>query len=111
MNKIQRYPVEKFFSIRTIFGFTISPDGKKVYYITNTSGTPQIWSIPIEGGWTDQISTWKESVKYIDCNPVSKELIFMSDTSGNENLQIYSMPDNGGEVKLLSKGFEISKIN
>lgn len=109
MNKIQRYPVEKFFSIRTIFGFTISPDGKKVYYITNTSGTPQIWSIPIEGGWTDQISTWKESVKYIDCNPVSKELIFMSDTSGNENLQIYSMPDNGGEVKLLSKGFENSQ--
>lgn len=109
MNKIQRYPVEKFFSIRTILGLTLSQDNKKIYYITNTSGSPQIWSIPIEGGWTDQISTWKDSVKYVDSNPVYNDLVFMSDASGNENLQIYSMPDKGGEVKHLSSGFEDSQ--
>lgn len=109
MNKIQRYPVKKFFSVRSIFGFTISANDKKIFYITNTTGTPQIWTIPIEGGWTDQISTWNESVKHIFHNPKTKELIFMSDISGNENLQIYKMPDEGGDVELLSNGFEDSQ--
>ncbi|MEO8663873.1 MAG: S9 family peptidase [Ignavibacteria bacterium] len=109
MNIIQKYPVEKFFSIRTIFGFTVSTNDKKIFYITNTSGTPQIWSIPVEGGWTDQISTWKDSVRHIYHSPVSKELFFLSDINGNENLQIFKMPEDGGEVTLLTKGFEDSQ--
>ncbi|MBP9191605.1 MAG: S9 family peptidase [Ignavibacteria bacterium] len=107
--KVERYPVEKFFSVRTISGFTISPDNKKIFYITNTTGTPQIWRIPIEGGWTDQISTWKESVKMVSHFPKSAELIFQSDNNGNENLQIFRMPDNGGEVDHLTTGFEESQ--
>ena len=109
MEKIERYPVEKFFSVRTISGFTISPDNKKIFYISNTTGSPQIWSIPIDGGWTDQVSTWKESVKMINHSPKSNELIFQSDDNGNENLQIFKMPDGGGEVTLLTKGFEDSQ--
>lgn len=109
MAKIQRYPVGKFFSIRTIFGFTTSSNDKTIFYITNTSGTPQIWAVPSSGGWTDQISTWSDSVKAVYHNPKSKELIFLSDLSGNENLQIYRMPDEGGDVEHLSKGFEDSQ--
>ena len=101
--------MEKFFSIRTIFGFTASTNDKKIFYITNTSGSPQIWSIPIEGGWADQISTWRDSVKHIYHNPVSKELLFLSDTTGNENLQIFKMPEEGGDVTLLTEGFEDSQ--
>ena len=109
MNKNKRYPVEKFFSIRSIFGFTVSPDDKKIFYITNTTGSPQIWSISIDGGWTDQITTWRESVKYVFHNPRSKEIVFMSDKEGDENNQIYKMPDTGGEAILLTKGFENSQ--
>ena len=47
----QRYPVEKFFSIRTVSGFTVSPDDKTIFFITNTTGSPQIWRVPIDGGW------------------------------------------------------------
>ncbi|MEZ4689693.1 MAG: hypothetical protein R3A12_05730 [Ignavibacteria bacterium] len=82
--KVERYPVEKFFAVRTISGFTISPDNKKIFYISNTTGSPQIWSIPIDGGWTDQVSTWKESIKMLQHIPKSKELIFQSDDKGNE---------------------------
>ncbi|MDZ4711705.1 MAG: S9 family peptidase [bacterium] len=109
MSKIQRYPVEKFFSVRTIFGYTKSANDKKIFFITNTTGTPQIWSVPTEGGWADQISTWNESVKYLSHNPKTKELVFMSDTNGNENLQIYKMPDEGGDTDHLTAGFEDSQ--
>ncbi len=60
---VKRYPVEQFFSIRSVTGFTLSPDGKTIYYITNTTGLPQIWSVPIDGGWSNQISLWNDSIK------------------------------------------------
>ncbi len=109
MSKIQRYPVEKFFSIRTISGFTISPNDKKIFYITNTTGSLQIWSVPIEGGWTDQISTWNDTVRQIFHNPKSKKIVFTSDVNGNENSQIYEIPSEGGEPVHLSGGFEDSQ--
>lgn len=111
MNKNHRYSVEKFFSIRTLFGYTISSNDKKIFYITNTTGTPQIWSVPIEGGWTDQISTWNDAVRYVFHNPRHKELVFMSDVNGNEDTQIFKMTDEGGEVEHLTKGFEGSQCS
>lgn len=109
MKQIQRYPIEKFFSVRTIFGFTLARNDKTIYYITNTSGSPQIWSIPIEGGWTDQLSTWNDTVRHVFHNPRTKELVFMSDHKGNENLQVYKMPEEGGDVEHLTKEFENSQ--
>jgi dipeptidyl aminopeptidase/acylaminoacyl peptidase len=108
-NQLQRYSVEKFFSVRTISGFALSSKDKKIYYISNTSGRPQIWSVPIDGGWSDQISTWNESVRGIRYNSDSKEIFFSSDINGNENLQIYKMPEEGGEVTHLTAGFENSQ--
>ena len=105
----QRYPVEKFFSIRTVSGFTISPDDKTIFFITNTTGTPQIWRVPISGGWPDQVSTWHDAIKGVYHNPKSKEMIFMSDTHGDENLQIYKMPDDESDIVYLTEGFEGSQ--
>ncbi|KXK06258.1 MAG: dipeptidyl aminopeptidase/acylaminoacyl-peptidase [Chlorobi bacterium OLB4] len=95
---VKQFSVEQFFSIRSIYGFKLSHDSKTVFYITNTTGTPQIWSVPIIGGAPKQISVWNDSVKAIYQNPKSPELIFLSDYNGNENLQIYKIPSDGGEV-------------
>lgn len=108
-NKNQRFPVEKFFSIRTIFGFTLSPDSKKIFYISNTTGLPQIWSVSIKGGWTDQLTTWKEPVRAVYHNPKSPDIIFLSDVNGNENLQIYTISEKGGNVVCHTEGFEDSQ--
>ena len=107
--QVKRYPVEQFFSIRAITGFTLSPDNNTIFYITNTTGLPQIWSIPLTGGWATQISLWSNAVKGVLHYPKHKRLIFISDENGNEQNQIYSMPDNGGEVIHESSGFEDSQ--
>lgn len=108
-NKPNKYPVEKFFSIRTISGLTLSKNSKNIFYIINTTGTPQIWSIPVNGGWTSQLSTWEESIKGIYHSPKTKELLFLSDKNGNENMMIYKMPEDGGDVTCLTEGFEDSQ--
>jgi dipeptidyl aminopeptidase/acylaminoacyl peptidase len=103
---VKRYPVGQFFAIRSITGYTLSPDNKYIFYITNTTGMPQIWRIPIEGGWSEQISLWDESIKGVYHYPKDDRLIFISDENGNEQTQIYSMPSTGGEVVHESEGFE-----
>ena len=107
--RVQRYPVEKFFSIRSIFGFTLSNNDKKIFFITNTSGSPQIWSMPSDGGWPHQISTWNQAVKQITHSPKTKDIIFLSDLNGNENLQIYKMSEDGDNISCLTEGFEDSQ--
>lgn len=98
---VKTFSIEQFFSIRTISGFTISPDNKTIFYITNTTGTPQIWSVPIQGGIPRQISVWGNAVRLVSHNPKKNELIFQSDENGNEQSQIYSIPSSGGDVKLI----------
>jgi Tol biopolymer transport system component len=30
---------------------TFSPDGKTLAFVSNMSGTEQLWSVPLTGGW------------------------------------------------------------
>lgn len=109
VKKTEKLTIEQFFSIRSIFDFTLSPDNKYVYFITNISGSPQIWRVSVKGGYVHQISSWDNSVKTVIHNPKKDELIFSSDSQGDEQLQIYSIPSKGGTVKKLSEGFEKSQ--
>lgn len=99
---VKTFSIEQFFSIRTISGFSISPDNKTIFYITNTTGTPQIWSVPIQGGTPKQISVWDNAVRSVSHNPKRNELLFQSDENGNEQTQIYSISSSGGDVKHLA---------
>jgi dipeptidyl aminopeptidase/acylaminoacyl peptidase len=107
--QVRKLTVDQFFAIRSISGFSLSEKNQEIYYITNTTGLPQIWVTSMKGGVTKQISMWPESVREVYHNPKSRELIFISDNNGDEQTQIYSMPDTGGEVKYLSEGFEDSQ--
>ncbi|HEX2787485.1 MAG TPA: S9 family peptidase [Ignavibacteria bacterium] len=106
---VVKYPVEQFYSVRTITGYTLSPDNKTIYYITNTTGSPQIWSIPVNGGWATQITLWNQPVRDLMHSPGTNNILFLSDRDGNENHQIFMTSNKGGEVEYLSDGFEDSQ--
>ncbi len=100
-----KYPVEQFFSTRNITSFELSSDGKKVLYITNTTGLPQIWSIPVTGGWTQQITLESQAVKNLVPIPNSNDILFFSDFNGNERIQIFKINENGGQVECLTSKY------
>ena len=106
---VKRIPVEKFFSIRNIGGFNLSPDDKYIYYITNTTGIPQIWRVSLMNGCPEQVSIWNEAVKGVMQNPKQDELLFISDYKGNENYQIYRLKIKEGDIDYLSKEFSDSQ--
>ncbi len=108
-SKIKKIPVEKFFSIRTLGGFSISPDEKYIYYITNTTGLPQVWRVPTGQGCPEQISVWDDAIKSFSHNPVRNELLFISDNKGDENYSIYRLKTKECETEYLTEGFENSQ--
>jgi len=107
--KIKRIPVEKFFSIRNIGGFSISNDDKYIYYITNTTGLPQIWRVSSFSGCPEQISVWGDAIKSVLHNPVKNELLFLSDKNGDENYRIFRLKTKEGEIEYLTEEFEDSQ--
>lgn len=107
--KIKRIPVEKFFSIRSLGSFSVSPDDKYIYYITNTTGLPQIWRISTGLGCPEQISVWEDAIKLVLHNPNKNEILFASDISGDENYRIFRLKLKEGEVDYLTEGFENSQ--
>jgi len=107
--KIKKIPVEKFFSIRSLSGFTISPDNKYIYYTTNTTGLPQIWKIASGSGCPEQVSVWKDSIKSVIHNPFKKELIFISDSNGDENFRIFRLKLSEGDTENLTEEFSGSQ--
>jgi dipeptidyl aminopeptidase/acylaminoacyl peptidase len=109
ITKIKRIPVEKFFSIRSLGGFSVSPDDKNIYYITNTTGLPQIWRVPSVAGCPEQVSVWEDTIKFLLHNPVKNELLFLSDNKGDENYRIFRLIIKEGEIEYLTEGFEDSQ--
>jgi dipeptidyl aminopeptidase/acylaminoacyl peptidase len=109
--KPKKHRIAQFFAIRQILGFSVSPNGKKIVYITNTDGLPNIWTIPIDGGWASQITLSEQAVKMVDYSPKNNLVFFQSDFNGNENMQIYSISDNGGDIKYLTPGHGNSQVH
>jgi dipeptidyl aminopeptidase/acylaminoacyl peptidase len=107
---IKQYRIEQFFAIRQISGISVSPNGKTIAYITSTDGLPNIWTIPLDGGWTSQITLEENAVKTLSYSPKKNEIAFQSDINGDENLQIFLVSDKGGEVKCMTPGHKGSQV-
>lgn len=106
----KRYRISQFYAIRAITGFSLSPNGKTISYITNTNGLPNIWTIPIEGGWTSQITLQENAVSALQYSPVKNDIVFHSDIKGDENHQLFLVSDKGGEVEYLTPSHNGAQI-
>src|SRR2546427_4577041 len=89
-----------------------SPDGKWLVFQSNRGGRSQIWIMPTEGGPPRKLTSEPDSsqvpgtprigtrVMTPTWAPDSKSILFISTRSGPYN--IYSIPIEGGEPKVLS---------
>src|SRR5215469_16880391 len=52
-------------------GAQFSPDGKWVSFISNMSGTPQVWVVPAEGGYPRMVTNGDDPVTGQEWSPAS----------------------------------------
>jgi len=80
------------------------PDGKEVVFISNISGSPQIWKVSATGGWPSQLTAFSDPVTAMVPSPKRDLIAFQLAPGGGLNAQIYVMNSDGNGVKQITKG-------
>ena len=84
-----------------------SPDGKRIAFLSNRSGTPQVWVVDAAGGATKQITQGADPVGSVEWSPVEDRIAYDVARGGGFNSQIfYSKPDGSDARRITSGGKE-----
>ncbi len=98
----QSYTIQQYLNIKSAGSPTLSPDGKKMAYLTNATGTSQIWMIDLPNGAPIQITNYEDNVGFVRWLPDNGGIIFGKARGGDENTQFFWMKTDGSGVRALT---------
>ncbi len=96
------YDIERYLNIRSASSPTFSPDGKRIAFLTNITGTSQIWMIDANGGYPEQITAFQDNISFVEWLPNGKGILFGKASGGDENAQFFLMSNDGANIKQLT---------
>ncbi len=85
-------------------GPSFSPDGKWVSFISNMSGSPQVWVAQAEGGYPRMVTNGDDPVTQAQWSPASDWIAITIAPGGGLNTQVYVVKPDGTGMKLLTQG-------
>lgn len=85
-------------------GPSFSPDGKRIAFVSNLTGVPQIFIVSSAGGWPDQVTASEDPVGSVSWSPDGSWLAFSLAPGGGMNQQVYLVRPDGSGVKRLTDG-------
>jgi dipeptidyl aminopeptidase/acylaminoacyl peptidase len=83
---------------------SLSPDGKHLALISNISGTPQVWTVPSDGGWPRRVTAVDDQITEVSWSPDGSWLAFSLAPGGGMNQQIYLARPDGSDMRRLTEG-------
>ena len=83
---------------------SFSPDGKWVSFISNMSGTPQVWIVPSEGGYPRMVTNGDDPVTEAAVVAGQRLDWVAIAPGGGLNTQVYVVKPDGTGMRLLTKG-------
>ncbi|MGZ4787716.1 MAG: prolyl oligopeptidase family serine peptidase [Terriglobales bacterium] len=103
------YSLEKFFLSRQIGDSTWAPNGKRVALVTNLSDRMNIWLVPADGGWPQQLTVSDQRQYRPAWSPNGQWIAYQSDYDGNEQWDLFLVSPANGEVVQLTRTPEVSE--
>jgi dipeptidyl aminopeptidase/acylaminoacyl peptidase len=98
----QNYSIERYLNIRSASSPTLSNDGRRLAFLTNITGTSQVWMMDASGGYPEQITAYQDNIGFIEWSPSGNGLIFGKARGGDENTQFFWMSNDGADVRELT---------
>ena len=100
----ERPPFEQFFAFRRFFPIAqLTPDGERVLFVANISGQFNLWSVPLAGGWPEQLTTFTDNAVRAVAVRGDGTILFAADRDGDEFHQLYRIPAGGGWPEQLTE--------
>ncbi len=98
----QPYTIQQYLNIKSATAPAFSPDGKHLAYLTNITGTTQVWMIDLPDGKPRQLTNYDDNVSFVRWVGEGNGLVFGKAKGGDENTQFYGMKPDGTGVKTLT---------
>jgi dipeptidyl aminopeptidase/acylaminoacyl peptidase len=103
VNPVSPPPFEQFFAYRRFSPVAqITPDGRRVLFVSNRSGQFNLWSVGIEGGEATQLTSFTDQTVRAVAIREDGTILFAADRDGDELHQLYRIPLVGGEPEQLT---------
>ena len=99
----QSYTIQQYLNIKSAGSPSFSPDGKQMIYLTNVTGTSQIWQIDVTGGTPKQLTNYDDNIGFARWLPDGSGIVFGKARGGDENTQFFWMKPDGSGVKELTR--------
>ena len=103
---------DSYLNVRSAYAPSFDPSGKRVAFLMDVTGVPQVWLIDAKGGWPRQLTFFGERVSLVNPGgPPAISLLFAMDEGGSERHQLYLIDlDAGGEVRALTDSPKVMHI-
>ncbi|HET6204943.1 MAG TPA: S9 family peptidase [Planctomycetota bacterium] len=98
----EKADITRFLNVRTAGSPSLSPDGRRLSFLTGVTGQAQVWVVDAAGGWPDQL-TFGEPITFHAWSPAGDWIAYGVDRGGNERPGFYLIsPDGKKERELLA---------
>ena len=88
---------------------SFSPDAKRLAMLCNLSGLPQVWTVPVEGGWPTQVTALDDQVSGVEWSPVDPDVLaFSLAPGGGLNEQVYVVRPSGLALQRITEGGKVN---
>lgn len=97
-----RQTLVRYLSVRSAYAPTFSHDGRKLVYISDTTGVPQVWSLDLEDAAPQQLTHYDDRVGFVSSAKSKDAFLFSKDHGGDERFQLYLVSNEGDELRQLT---------
>lgn len=98
----QTYTIQQYLNIKSAGSPSFSPDARQIIYLTNATGTSQIWLSDVAGGTPKQLTNYDDNIGFARWLPDGSGIVFGKARGGDENTQFFWMKPDGTGVKELT---------
>ncbi|WP_117592352.1 S9 family peptidase [Haloprofundus halophilus] len=84
-----QYDVARYLGIDAAQQPAFSPDGERLTFVRDTTGTPQIWTLDEAGAPPTRLTAFEERISFVDWSPTRDEFVFGMDRGSDERDQLF----------------------
>ena len=94
--------IDPFIHVRMVKSFEYDPKGKKISFISDFTGIPQVWELDREDRWPAQTSFTMKGITFIKYIASTSDLIIGMDVDGDEKEQLYLLKEGSEKIPLTN---------